>query len=106
MNTFLRSAQKRLKKLEVSVKLSDSDCSIPFLVDRDMKFTIKVKELSDAVINMWASGCKLVAIFSGVHGDSVLMNCHFGVYLWKYLSAMKVGGVLMKLWLKRWTAGS
>ena len=71
MKTFLGSARKRLKELELSVKFSDSDSSIPFLVDKSMDLTFKVKELSNAVLNMQVSGCKLAADFSGVHEDYV-----------------------------------
>ena len=52
MKAFLGSVRKRLKELELSVNLSDCECSIPFMVDRDMDITFKVKELNNAVLNM------------------------------------------------------
>ena len=67
--SFLRSAHKCLKGLELSVKLSD--CSISFLVYRDMYLTFKMKEVNNAVLNMQASGCKLAVNFSDVHQDSL-----------------------------------
>ena len=46
MKTFLWYARRRLQELKKSVKLPDCVGSIPFLGDKDMDLTIKVKELS------------------------------------------------------------
>ena len=65
MKTFLGSARKHLREFELSLKLFDSDCSISFLMDRDMDLTFKVKELSNAVLNMQPSDCKHAADILG-----------------------------------------
>ena len=72
MKTFLAFARKRLLELKLLVKLPDTVCSIPFLVDKDIDNLIfKVKELSNAAFNIQTSGCKLAADFSRVHEDTV-----------------------------------
>lgn len=88
MKTFLGSARKRLREIELSLKLSNADGSIPFLVDSDMDLTFKIKELSNAVLNMRASGYKLAADFSGVHEDSVSVSGLLGVDVLNYLAPM------------------
>ena len=55
-----------------------------------MDLTFKVKGLSNAVLNMQASGCKLAADFSGVHEDSVSVNGLSGADLLKDLAPMKL----------------
>ena len=90
MQTFLGSARKLLQELKLLVKLPDCVFSIPFLVDKDMDLTFKVKELSNAVFNMKASGCKLTEDFSSVHEDTVSVSGLLGVDLLKYLAPMKL----------------
>ena len=90
MKTFLGSARKRLQELKLLVKLPDCVCSIPFPGDKNMDLTFKVKELSNAVFNIQASGCKLAAGFSSVHEDTVSVSCILGVDLLKYLAPMKL----------------
>ena len=72
------------------VKLPDCVCSILFLVDKDMDFTFKVKELSNAMFNMQSIGCKLAADFSSVREDTVSVSGILGVDLLKYLTPMKL----------------
>ena len=55
-----------------------------------MDLTFKFKELSNAVFNMQASGCKLVVDFSSLHEDTVSVNVLSGVDLLKYLAPMKL----------------
>ena len=89
MKTFLVSAKKRLQELKLLVKL-DGVCSIPFRVDKDMDITFKVKELSNAMFNMQASGCNLAGDFSSVHKDTVSVCSFLGVDFLKYLGPMKL----------------
>ena len=70
MKTFLGSARKLVQELKLFVKLPDAVCSIPFLVDKNMDLTFKVKELCNAVFDMQACGCKLTADFSSVRERS------------------------------------
>ena len=89
MKIFLGSARKLLLELKLLVKLPDCVCSIPFLVDKDMdNLTFKVKEISNAVFNTQASGCKLAADFSSVHEDTLSVSGILGVDLLKYLTPM------------------
>ena len=90
MKTFLGSAKKRLQEFKLLVKLPDCVCFIPYLVDKDMDLTFKVKKLSNAMFNMQASGCKLAADFSSVHEDTVSVSGILGVDLLKYLAPMKL----------------
>ena len=51
MKNFLGSARKRLHELKLLVKLLYCACSIPFLVDKHIDFTFKVKGISSTVFN-------------------------------------------------------
>ena len=81
MKTFLGSARKRLQEL----KLPDCVYSIPFLVDKNVDLTFKVKELSNAVFDMQASGCKLAADFLSVHEDTVSVV----TYVFRFVFSLK-----------------
>ena len=90
IKTFLGSTRKVLQELKLLVKLPDGVCSIPFLVDRDVDLTFKVKELSNAVFNMQVGGCKLAADFSSVQEDTVSVSGILDIDLLKYLVPMKL----------------